>query len=203
MHAIIVMENLYRLKELKDFKIIFIFSFFYSYPFSLSLSLSIPLSVFSSSPTKRIQFDLLKPDRSLIQLPYACKPTSIQYLPCLGLRNVSEIQNKWFRHFIFSWSPTLSSFGKRRKRRNKCWKLSRGSPKVLSSFHKNITGRRVSLLWSQGLIVPVSLAPQFSGIYLPSCSSTWTFKSCSYCEVRLSAFLDVDTSASSQASVFV
>ena len=93
MHAIIVMENLYRLKELKDLRLsLFFLSFIHILFLSLSLSLHPFVCLFLPPSTKRIQFDLLKPDRSLIQLPYACKPTSIQYLPCLGLRNVSEIQ---------------------------------------------------------------------------------------------------------------
>ena len=86
MHAIIVMKNLYKLKELKDLRLFFL-SFIHIL-FFLSLSLHPFVRLFLPPSTKRIQFDLLKPDRSLIQLHRVCRPTSIQYLPCLGLRNV-------------------------------------------------------------------------------------------------------------------
>ena len=102
MHAIIVMENLYRLKELKDLRLSLFFLSFIHILFFLSLSLHPFVRLFLPPSTKRIQFDLLKPDRSLIQLHCACKPTSIQYLPCLGLRSVSEIQKQMVQTLLFS-----------------------------------------------------------------------------------------------------
>ena len=73
MHAIIVMENLYRLKELKDLRLFFL-SFIH---ILFCLSLHPFVRIFLPPSTKRIQFASLKPDRSLIQLHCACIPTSI------------------------------------------------------------------------------------------------------------------------------
>lgn len=55
MHAIIVMENLYRLKELKDLRLpLFFLSFIHILFFSLSLSsslcLSFPSSLYQENP---------------------------------------------------------------------------------------------------------------------------------------------------------
>ena len=105
-HAIIVMENLYRLKELKDLRLSFFF-FLYSYSSFLSLSLHPFVCLFLPPSTKRIQFDLLKPDRSLIQLHSVCvdlRPDGIccaWVLETLVLETLVEYKNKWFRHFYF------------------------------------------------------------------------------------------------------
>lgn len=106
-HAIIVMENLYRLKELKDLRLSLFFLSFIHILFFLSLSLHPFIRLFLPPSTKRIQFDLLKPDRSLIQLHSVrvdLRPDGIccaWVLETLVLETLVEYKNKWFRHFYF------------------------------------------------------------------------------------------------------
>lgn len=101
MHAIIVMENLYRLKELKDLRLpLFFLSFIHILFFSLSLF--IPLSVFSFLPLPR--------ESSLIYLSQI--EASFSCTVCVNLHPYSiyrawvlealvKYKNKWFRHFYF------------------------------------------------------------------------------------------------------
>ena len=102
MHAIIVMENLYRLKELKDLRLPLFFLSFIHILFSLSLSLFIPLSVFSFLPLPR--------ESSLIYLSQI--EASFSCTVCVNLHPYSiyrawvlealvKYKNKWFRHFYF------------------------------------------------------------------------------------------------------